>query len=271
MSRIAAAVAVLCVVSSSPAFAECSAADRTALQAFDVAWTKATRAGDRAALTAILSDNFGSTNVVGGGSKAGSIDASVTNAASNAANPQPQASPDHFAFICSPTVATIVHRNVAPPVAPATYPTYSRTLHVLEKKGATWQVVTSMNSALTDQQTLMYMEHDWNNAWKNKDVAWIEKNYASFSRDVDALTGAVMRKDATIADMKSNKSTYESLELSEMGVRVEGDVAVVSGVNTVKGKDAQGKPIDRKTRFTDTFIRQNGEWQVWATQGTLIK
>jgi ketosteroid isomerase-like protein len=80
-----------------------------------------------------------------------------------------------------------------------------------------------------------------------------------------------MRKDDTIADMKKSANTYESLELSDLGVRVEGDVAVVSGVNTVKGKDAQGKAIDRKTRFTDTFIRRDGQWQVWATQGTLIK
>jgi ketosteroid isomerase-like protein len=115
------------------------------------------------------------------------------------------------------------------------------------------------------------MEQDWNDAWKNRDVAWIEKNYASFSRDVDAVTGGLMRKDDTIADMKKSANTYESLELSDLGVRVEGDVAVVSGVNTVKGKDAQGKAIDRKTRFTDTFIRRDGQWQVWATQGTLIK
>ena len=80
-----------------------------------------------------------------------------------------------------------------------------------------------------------------------------------------------MRKDGTIADMKKSAATYESLELSDLGVRVEGDVAVVSGVNTVKGKDAQGKPMDRKTRFTDTFIRRDGQWQVWATQGTIIK
>ena len=271
MSRFIPAVAFLCVVSSTPLFAECSAADRAALQAFDVAWTKASNTGDRAALTAILSDNFGSTNIVNGGSKAGNIDATVRNAALNAANPQPRGTQDHFAFICSATIATIMHRNVAPPVAPATYPTYSRTMHVLEKKGSSWQVVTSINSALNDQQTLLYMEQDWNDAWKNHDVAWIEKNYAPFSSDVDATTGVMSRKDASVDDMKNGKWALESLELSDVGIRVEGDVGVVNGVNTVKGRDAQGKPIDRKTRFTDTFIRRNGEWQVWATQGTLIK
>lgn len=271
MSRIFAAGALLCVVSSTPLFAECSAADRAALQAFDVAWTKATNTGDRAALTAILSNDFGSTNIVNGGSKAGNIDAAVRNAASNAASPRPQTVQDHFDFICSPTVATIMHRNIAPPVAPATNPTYSRTVHVLEKKGTSWQAVTSVSNALTDQQTLLYMEHDWNDAWKNRDVAWVEKNYAPFSRDVDAATGVMSRKEESVAEMKNGKWTFESLELSDVGVRVEGDVGVVTGVNTVKGKDAQGKAFDEKHRFTDVFIRRDGQWQVWATQGTVVK
>ena len=64
MSRFIAAGALLCVVSSTPVFAECSVSDRAALQAFDVAWSKATVSGDRAALTMMLSDNFGNTNVL---------------------------------------------------------------------------------------------------------------------------------------------------------------------------------------------------------------
>lgn len=271
MGRLTAVGALLSVVVSTPVFAECTAADRAALQAFDVAWTKASAAGDRAALTMMLSDNFGNMNMIGGGSKAGNIENTVRNAALNAANPQPPSTADHFTFICGPTVATIMHRNTTAALAPALYPTYSRTMHVLEKKGNSWQVVTSLNNTLTDQQTLFYMEQDWNDAWKNHNVSWVENNYAPFSRDVSALTGAVQNRAASIEEIKNDKNTYESLELSELNFRVEGDAAVVSGVNTVKGKDSQGKPIDRKSRFTDTFIRRDGRWQVWATQGTIIK
>ena len=271
MKRLTAVGALLSVVAATPVFAECSAADRTALEAFDVAWSKASNTGDRAALTSMLSDNFSTTNIVGAVGKAANIEGTVRNAAANAANPQPQAAQDHFAFICSGGVATIMHRNVAPAVAPATYPTYSRTLHVVEKKGNAWQVLSTINHPLNDQQTLMYMELDWNNAWKNHDATWVQKNYAPFSREVDAMTGGLLRKDSSVADLKNNDWTFESLELSEMGVRVEGDVAVVNGVNTIKAKDKQGKAIDRKHRFTDIFIRRDGQWQVWGTQGTLIK
>src|SRR5687767_8556419 len=143
MNRFTAVGALLCVVGSTPVFAECSSADRAALHAFDVAWTKATAAGDRAALTMILSDDFKNTNVLGGGSKAGNIDNSVRLAGLNAANPQPQATQDHFVFICTPALATIMHRNVSAVIAPATGPTYSRTMHVLEKKGNSCQVTTT--------------------------------------------------------------------------------------------------------------------------------
>jgi ketosteroid isomerase-like protein len=50
----------------------------------------------------------------------------------------------------------------------------------------------------------------------------------------------------------------------------DGNVAIVTGVNRVRGRDEQGKPFDRRVRFTDTFIRRDGRWQVWASQGTVI-
>ena len=46
---------------------------------------------------------------------------------------------------------------------------------------------------------------------------------------------------------------------------------VVTGVNLARGKDEQGKAFDQRIRFTDTFIKRDGRWQVWATQGTVIQ
>ncbi len=74
-----------------------------------------------------------------------------------------------------------------------------------------------------------------------------------------------------IEDVKNTKRTLESLELSDLNVRVEGNTAVVVGVNHVKGRDENGKPVDRRVRFTDTFIKRDGRWLAWATQGTLIQ
>ena len=52
---------------------------------------------------------------------------------------------------------------------------------------------------------------------------------------------------------------YMELDLERGGfetrhVRLDGDKAIVAGVNHVKGKDDKGVAYDRKIRFTDTWI-----------------
>ena len=78
-------------------------------------------------------------------------------------------------------------------------------------------------------------------------------------------------KAEAVASARTDKTIYDALELSDLGVHIEGDVAVVTGVNHVLGKGADGKAVDRRVRFTDTFIKRDGRWQVWATQGTTIQ
>jgi ketosteroid isomerase-like protein len=115
------------------------------------------------------------------------------------------------------------------------------------------------------------MESDWNDAFKRGDAAWLESNYASDATDVSSRTGVIHTKAEEIASMKTDKTVFESLELYDLNVRVDGNAGIVTGINHVKGRDAQGKAFDRRSRFTDTFVKRDGRWQVWATQGTLIQ
>jgi ketosteroid isomerase-like protein len=114
------------------------------------------------------------------------------------------------------------------------------------------------------------MENDWNEASLKKNVAWFEKNYADDASDVLSRTGAIQTKGEAIASMKTDKTVLESLDLSEVSPRVDGNAAIVTGVIRVRGRDDQSKPFDRRVRFTDTFIKRDGRWQVWASQGTRI-
>lgn len=97
-------------------------------------------------------------------------------------------------------------------------------------------------------------------------MAWFEKNYAADASDVNSRTGEIHTKAQEIEAMKADKSVLESLELSDLNVRVDGNAAVVTGVNHVKGRDAQSKPFERRTRFTDTFKR-DGRWLVMGYAG----
>lgn len=274
MIRFTAVAALLSVAASTPAFAQCSVGDRTALEAFDKSWAEATQRGDRAALGTFFADNYMAVNIAGTVDKATSITNAVQAAERNRANPQPAAMAvaDHFQISCTPMTATITHRNVIPAAAGSTAaPAYSRSVHFLEKRGGKWLAVSNVGHPINDQQRLVYMELDWNDAAKRHDADWIQANYAPFASDISSRTGGIEDKAQAVESAKTDKTVLELLELSELNTRVEGDVGVVTGVNRVKGKDAQGKPFDRRVRFTDTFIKRDGRWQVWATQGTTIQ
>jgi ketosteroid isomerase-like protein len=173
---------------------------------------------------------------------------------------------------CTPISATITHRNViAGRTEGKAWTFYTRSVHFLERSGDQWLVVSNAGQPLNDEGILLYMEQEWNDASKRVDVAWFERNYASDASDISSRTGAIHSKAEEIASMKTDKSALDSLELSDLNVRVEGNAAIVTGVNRVKGRDAQGQALDRRTSFTDTYIKRDGRWQLWATQGTLIQ
>lgn len=272
MIRITAVAALLSVAASTSAYAQCKDADKAALETLDKAWGDAGQRGDRAFLENTLSDNFEAVNIAGTVDRAATLANTMETFERNKANPQPVAVPDHYVISCTAATATVTHRNTVPASAGGTGgPFYSRSVHFLEKRGGKWQVVSSTAHPLNDQQQLAYMEQDWNDAAKRHDADWVERNYASFASDVSSRTGEHQNKAQAVAAAKADKVIFDALELSDLSSRIEGDVAVVTGINRVRGKDAQGKAFDRRVRFTDTFIKRDGRWQVWATQGTDIK
>src|SRR5687767_11103638 len=108
------AVALLVTVSRT-AYAECSTADKTALEAFDKAWSDAGVKGDRAFLQNAYSDDYAGHGVAGTTTKALTIDNTMKNAERNRATPSAANTipPDHFVIVCTPYSATITHRNTS--------------------------------------------------------------------------------------------------------------------------------------------------------------
>jgi ketosteroid isomerase-like protein len=274
MIRFSAAAAALLLAAPAPAIAQCTEADKSALVAFDKTWSVATQNGDRTYLESHMAPGFAGHGPLSTTDKATTIANAVRNAEQRKANPNPApaASADHFQVSCSGNTATITHRNVNAPAAGSTNPPgYGRSVHFVEKRGNEWQAVGSTGNALNDNAILQYMELDWNDAAMKKDLAWFERNYAPFAFEVSSRDGKLTNRAASIESAKNDKTVFESLVMSDLNVRVDGDMAVATGVNHAKGRNAEGKPMDRKTRFTDTFIRKDGRWMVWASQGTEVK
>ena len=118
------------------------------------------------------------------------------------------------------------------------------------------------------EAVLMKIERDSAAALTKKDFA----AFASVFSDDAVFTGpdgAVLTKAQLLADLKSGTLVVESSQISDMKVRIFGEAAVVTYTTTDKGK-YKGQDISGTYRWTDTFVRRGGKWQVVAGQGTPI-
>jgi len=261
---------MLIACSTLPALATCSEADRQALIKFDKDWTAANGSGDRVAIAAFYAEEFMTfPNMI---DKNAAVNNAVAAFERNKANPQAVATTvtDHYQITCSATTATMIHRNTTTPAGGKGQPTYSRSVHFLEKKNGKWVAVSNAGGPLSDSDMLRYMELDWIEAVKSRNFEWFENNYASDFTEVSFMTGEINNKQQTIAAMKADKTVFDSMEVSGVSIRVDGNSAIVTGLGRARGKMAEGKPFDTKLRFTDAFVKRDGRWQAWASQATLI-
>ncbi len=247
--------------------AQCSDSDKKALEALDKAWSVAGQNGDKTALMNIYADDY--VGFPGMAGKTTTIDGTMAAFERSKTNPSTSTTTaDHYLVTCSPVSATMTHRNVTVSASGAT--TYSRSVHILEKRGGRWQVVSNAGNALDDSAIIWYLEQDWNDAAPKRDKAWFEKNYAADFSSVSSTTGKLSNKAEDIADLMNDKGTLELTETTDMNIRIDGNTAIVTGIYRTKGKDDKGVAYDRSARFTDTWIKRDGRWQAWATAGAII-
>ena len=115
----------------------------------------------------------------------------------------------------------------------------------------------------------MKMERDAAAALTKRDIA----GFGSIMAEDAVFTGpdgAFQTKAQLLADVKAGELVIESTNISDLKVRVFGDSAVATYITTDKGK-YKGRDISGRYRWTDTFVRRGGKWQVGAGQGTPIQ
>ena len=262
---------VILIATAISVAAECSDTDKKALAALDAAWSTAGQNGDKAALMKIYADDY--MGLPGMQGKSAAIEATMGTFEKNKANPSGanKVTADHYIISCTPVSATVTHRNTvwAPNGAggkPETY--YSRSVHIFEKRNGNWQVVSNAGNDLDDYGILWYLEQDWNNALWKKDRSWFEKNYASDFTSISSSTAKIMSRAEDISDTVDDKGMLDLVETTGMNIRIDGNYAVITGTFRMKGKDEKGTGFDRTVRYTDTWIRRDGRWQAWSSQGT---
>ena len=267
-------LAVLMTVVATPCLSQqCNDAEKLKLQEFDKGWAEATSRGDRAQLEAIFAADFASTDINGSQNRTTTIAAAVQAAERRRASGQtaPPTVYDNYVISCTPVSAVITHRaTTTTTVDGKEQPSYFRSVHVLEKRGGRWQVVGNAGHALTDAAVLLYLENDWNDARIRKDISWFERILTDDVTAASASTGSFQTKGQYLESIRADKSVLESIELLEPNVRIDGNTAIITGINRTRGRDAQGKPFERRALFTGTWVKRDGRWMVRAFQGTGI-
>ena len=94
----------------------------------------------------------------------------------------------------------------------------------------------------------------------------------TLSEDYVAITplGQVTTKQETIAARRSGQLRYESINVSDMVVRVYGDMAVVTARADVKGRQL-GEDFSGPYRYTRIWVRRSGRWQTVSCQATVTQ
>jgi len=119
-----------------------------------------------------------------------------------------------------------------------------------------------------DAAMLVEIENSWVDAVIKKDIPTLEKYYSDDVTDVGP-DGSLSTKQKDLDDIRNGVFAIESGNATDLQPRIYGNAAVVTGVGEIKGT-YEGQDISGRYRFTDTFIKQNGQWRVVASQATKI-
>lgn len=119
----------------------------------------------------------------------------------------------------------------------------------------------------TEARTLLRLEDEWALGLTRRDAAVFQRLLADgfvYTED-DRTVG----RDDVLHDIVAGSDTVETAHNEEMQVHRFGTTAIVTGWLVVAGRGARG-PFSRRYRFTDTWVRRGGRWQIVAAHDYLV-
>jgi hypothetical protein len=119
------------------------------------------------------------------------------------------------------------------------------------------------------RQQVIELERQAKEATLKRDAEFSER---TLSEDYMGITplGQVITKADTITARRSGQLRYESIEITDMVVRVHGNVAIVTARADVRGRDL-GEEFNGPYRYTRVWMRRNGKWQTVSYQATVTR
>ena len=108
------------------------------------------------------------------------------------------------------------------------------------------------------EQALIKLDRELMDAAVSKDMAALER--VASDRYVFVNPGGRVQEKGAAADGPN----LESIQTENVMVRVDGDIAVLTGKAMVKGKFANGADISGAYTYMRVFAKQKGQWRMAA-------
>jgi ketosteroid isomerase-like protein len=126
----------------------------------------------------------------------------------------------------------------------------------------------SLSRAQGDETKIIALENLWNQMQISHDAGAMSKLLDGDFVLTD-YDGSVMNKAQFIASIRDSSNQLTVEVSADMQLHVHGETVVVTGATHEKGT-LNGKPYQHQGRFTDTWIKKNGQWLCVASQLSLI-
>ena len=120
----------------------------------------------------------------------------------------------------------------------------------------------------SDQQILIQLERDWDEAFRAKDIEFLENVLA----DEFVATygdGSLGNKARELQLAKEFNKQVDSSTQDEFVVKIYGDTAIVWFRQTLTGP-SKGQRLEVTYRYIDVFVMRDGRWQCVASQSTKV-
>jgi len=128
--------------------------------------------------------------------------------------------------------------------------------------------VASAQAVKSDQQTLMDLENQWDMAFRNGNVKFIDSILdPDFIATYDNGTRANKAKELELA--ASFNQQIDDSDLDDFTIKINGNTAVVWFTLRLLGP-IQGKPVELTYHYLDVWVLRDGNWRCIASQSTRV-
>ena len=125
-----------------------------------------------------------------------------------------------------------------------------------------------MGERSEDEQTLIRIQREWAEARVKGD--------SSYARRVEANDCTIVWPDGSIVNKQQDLQTmtgdivFTEFKIDDVRVRLYGDTGIVVGEGTIRADKGKQDLLAGKFVWTDTFVKQGGQWKVVASQITPV-